>query len=67
MLQLYAILRYFAPLYFPFAPLCAPLRYFTLLYSTLLYLGTSPPACMRVWHIENQLSDDKNQNLACVC
>ena len=27
MLQLYAILRYFAPLYFPFAPLYVTLRY----------------------------------------
>ena len=29
MLQLYAILRYFAPLYFPFAPLYATLLCFT--------------------------------------
>ena len=36
-------LRHFKTLYailLPFAPLCAPLRYFTLFYSTLLYLGT---------------------------
>ena len=32
MLQFYAILRYFAPIYFPFAPLYVTLRYFTLLY-----------------------------------
>ena len=38
------ILGHFTLLYailLPFAPLRAPLRYFTLLYSTLLYLGTS--------------------------
>ena len=32
MLQLYAILRYFATLYFPFAPHYVTLRYFTQLY-----------------------------------